>query len=182
MPKSKRDKKISLKKTNKMDLAVQEQKMRETFTAWSKEFKNAYVFEYAGGRVRHKILQDISDSWKPSGFLFAKTKDKSVGLSKDRVSKQCKGPCAFLFTNCTRQEVVDWYKSFEVNDYCRSGSVATTTVKLLKGPLKQFSHNMESYLRQLGLPIKIEKGNYLKYIFICNFCFLFCSRYGYIIK
>lgn len=167
MPKSKRDKKISLTKTNKKGLALKQKIIEDLRTCISK-YESVYVFEY--GSIRNKILKDIRDSWKPSRFFFGKTKVMCVGLGKNkedeveedlhRLSKIVKGQCALLFTNCTRQEVVDWFESFEVKDYCRSGSIATSAVTLQKGPLKQFPHNMEPYLRQLGLPTKLDKGGH----------------------
>lgn len=165
MPKSKRDKKISLTKTNKKGLALK-QKIIEDLRTCVTKYKSIYVFKY--GSIRNKILKDIREVWKPSRFFFGKTKVIAVGLGKNKedeaeddlhkLSAVIKGQCALLFTDCTREEVVDWFNSYEVTDYCRSGSVATTTIKLEKGPLNQFPHNMEPYLRQLGLPTKLERG------------------------
>lgn len=165
MPKSKRDKKISLTKTNKKGLALKQKIIEDLRTCVSK-YKSIYVFKY--GSIRNKILKDIRELWKPSKFFFGKTKVIAVGLGKSKedeaeddlhkLSAVIKGQCALLFTDCTREEVVDWFKSYEVTDYCRSGSIATTTIKLEKGPLNQFPHNMEPYLRQLGLPTKLERG------------------------
>jgi len=33
-----------------------------------------------------------------------------------------------------------------------------TTIELKPGPLNQFSHAMEPYLRQLGMPTKLDRG------------------------
>lgn len=70
-----------------------------------------------------------------------------------------KGPNGLLFTDCSKKEVVEWFESFAVEDYARSGFKATTTVNLTAGPLKQFPHSIEPYLRtKLGMPTKLEKG------------------------
>lgn len=165
MPKSKRDKKISLTKTSKKGLALK-QKIIEDLRECVSRFKSIYVFKY--GSIRNKTLKDIREIWKPSKFFFGKTKVITVGLGRStsdememdvhKLSGIIKGQCALLFTDCERDEVVDWFNSYEVNDYHRSGSISTTTVKLEEGPLKQFPHNMEPYLRQLGMPTKLERG------------------------
>lgn len=165
MPKSKRDKKISLTKTNKKGLALK-QKIIEDVRACISKYKSIYVFEY--GNIRNSIMKEIREVWKPSRFFFGKTKVIAIGLGKNKedeadsdihkLSAVVKGQVALLFTDCTREEVVGWFETYEVNDYSRSGSIVKTTIKLQEGSLKQFPHNMEPYLRQLGMPTKLDKG------------------------
>lgn len=69
-----------------------------------------------------------------------------------------KGQCALLFTDCSKKEVTEWFESFTYDDFARSGFKVDTTVQLKEGPLKQFSHAIEPYLRQLGMPTKLDKG------------------------
>lgn len=69
-----------------------------------------------------------------------------------------KGQCGLLFTDCSKQEVLDWFESFSYEDYARSGFKVDKTIAVPQGPLKQFSHAIEPYLRQLGMPTKLEKG------------------------
>ena len=42
----------------------------------------------------------------------------------------------------------------ETEEYARAGTDATETVELEEGALDGFPHNMEPYLRKLGLPTK----------------------------
>lgn len=65
-------------------------------------------------------------------------------------------------TNSTKQEVVDWFESYAFDDYARTGFKTDTTVELKEGPLKEFSHTQEPYLRKLGMPVKLDRGKVLK--------------------
>lgn len=69
-----------------------------------------------------------------------------------------KGQCGLLFTDSTKKEVTGWFDDYGVEDFARAGFKATQTVQLKEGPLKQFSHSIEPYLRQLGMPTKLDRG------------------------
>lgn len=51
-----------------------------------------------------------------------------------------------------------YFKELHILDYARCGQMATSTVKLSEGPLPQFPFSVESQLRKLGLPTKLDKG------------------------
>lgn len=51
-----------------------------------------------------------------------------------------------------------WFRSYSEGDYARSGNTSTETIHLPAGPLTMFPHNLEPYLRELGLPTTLEKG------------------------
>lgn len=63
-----------------------------------------------------------------------------------------------MFTNEDRDEVKEWFKAFSEPEYARAGNVATDTVVLEEGPMKQFSHSIEPHLRSLGMPTTLNKG------------------------
>lgn len=75
-----------------------------------------------------------------------------------QLSQCLKDQCGLLFTDCNRDEVVEWFNSFSYDDFARAGFKVNTTVKLEEGALKQFAHSIEPYLRQLGMPTKLERG------------------------
>lgn len=77
-----------------------------------------------------------------------------------------KGQCGLLFTDCTKQEVTDWFDDYAVEDFARSGFKANQAVTLEEGPLKQFSHAIEPYLRQLGMPTKLDRGEFINFIIV----------------
>jgi len=45
-----------------------------------------------------------------------------------------------LFTDKSKQEVLDWAENYWAVEYARSGFVATDTVILPAGPLEDFAH------------------------------------------
>lgn len=61
-------------------------------------------------------------------------------------------------TNRNVPDVLQWFKDYRAAEYARSGFIATKDVVLPQGPLKDFSHTIESHLRQLGLPTSLERG------------------------
>ncbi|CAH1991978.1 unnamed protein product [Acanthoscelides obtectus] len=166
MPKSKRDKKISLTKTDKKGQALK-QKIIEDIRSCVEKYKSVYVFSC--NNMRNELMQGVREEWKPgSRFFFGKNRVIAVGLGRSeeeeietdlhKISKVLKGQCGLLFTNCKKKEVAEWFENYAVEDYARSGCVATKTIELKEGPLKQFAHSREPYLRKLGMPTKLDKG------------------------
>ncbi|XP_076264136.1 ribosomal protein LP0-like [Rhynchophorus ferrugineus] len=165
MPKSKRDKKISLTKTDKKGLVLK-QKIVEDVRNCVEKYKSVYLFTFKN--MRNEKMKEVREQWKPSRFFFGKNKVIAIGLGRSKedevendlhkLSDCMKGQCGLLFTDCTKSEVTDWFDSYGVEDFARSGFKATQTVHLKEGPLKQFSHAIEPYLRQLGMPTKLERG------------------------
>lgn len=130
------------------------------------------IFLFSVENMRNSKLKEVRTEWKDSRFFFGKNRVMQVGL-KNFVSneddKQVKtlneltdcltGQCGLLFTNRSRNDVLEWFDSYSESDYARSGFRATETVNLPAGPLPEFSHAMEPHLRTaLGMPTKLEKG------------------------
>ncbi|XP_026576977.1 mRNA turnover protein 4 homolog [Pseudonaja textilis] len=165
MPKSKRDKRVSLTKTTKKGLEVK-QKLIEELRKCVDTYKRLFIFSVAN--MRNNKLKDIRSAWKHSRIFFGKNKVMIVALGhspsdeyKDNlheVSKHLRGEVGLLFTNRKKDEVVNWFSQFRETDFARAGNKATFTVHLDMGPLEQFSHSMEPQLRQLGLPTALKKG------------------------
>ena len=51
-----------------------------------------------------------------------------------------------------------WFEEYSDEDFARSGNIATETVVLDAGPLKEFPHSLEPRLRSLGMPTSLQKG------------------------
>uniref|UniRef100_A0A8D0G7Y2 Ribosome assembly factor mrt4 n=1 Tax=Sphenodon punctatus TaxID=8508 RepID=A0A8D0G7Y2_SPHPU len=165
MPKSKRDKKVSLTKTTKKGLEVK-QNLIEELRKCVDTYKYLFIFSVAN--MRNNKLKDIRNAWKHSRMFFGKNKVMMVALGRGqtdeykenlhKVSKHLKGEVGLLFTNRTKDEVTEWFSQFKEMDFARAGNKATFAVMLDTGPLEQFPHSMEPQLRQLGLPTTLKKG------------------------
>ncbi len=75
-----------------------------------------------------------------------------------RVSGRLVGQCMLLFSNRDRAEVEEFFSSFEAADFARMGMLVTQDVWVRAGPLEQFAHSQEPYLRSLGLPTRLHKA------------------------
>ncbi|XP_053136587.1 mRNA turnover protein 4 homolog [Hemicordylus capensis] len=165
MPKSKRDKKVSLTKTTKKGLEVKQNLIGELRKCVD-TYKRLFIFSFTN--VRNNRLKDIRNAWKHSRIFFGKNKVMMVALGRSptdeykdnlhQVSKHLRGEVGLLFTSRTKDEVLDWFSKFKESDFARAGNKATLTVGLDMGPLEQFPHSMEPQLRQLGLPTALKKG------------------------
>lgn len=166
MPKSKRDKKVSLTKTDKKGLAWKQQ-IIEDIRRCVEKYPNIFVFSVQN--MRNNILKELRNEWKKnSRFIFGKNRIMQIGLGRTeaeevhqelhKVSRKLLGQCGLLFTEKSKEEVLEWAKNYSADEFARSGFVATETVVLPAGPLPDFAHSMEPHLRSLGMPTKLEKG------------------------
>ncbi|KAM4860604.1 mRNA turnover protein 4 homolog [Thomomys bottae] len=165
MPKSKRDKKVSLTKTTKKGLELK-QNLIEELRKCVDTYKYLFIFSVAN--MRNSKLKDIRNAWKHSCMFFGKNKVMMVALGRSpsdeykdnlhQVSKKLRGGVGLLFTNRTKDDVNEWFTKYTQMDLALAGNKAAFTVSLDPRPLEQFPHSMERQLRQLGLPTALKKG------------------------
>ncbi|XP_031552981.1 mRNA turnover protein 4 homolog [Actinia tenebrosa] len=165
MPKSKRNKIVSLTRTKKKGLETKSGLVKEVQDCID-EYKDIYVFSVEN--MRNSKLKDVREEWKHSRFFFGKNKVMIIALGKTpedeyrenlhELSKRLKGQCGLLFTNQSKEDVVSWFKDYSIMDFARSGNKAVYDFTINAGPLDQFPHSMEPNLRQLGLPTSLQKG------------------------
>ncbi|GBO36355.1 mRNA turnover protein 4, partial [Araneus ventricosus] len=140
----------------------------------------AHVFVFAVNDMRNSKLKSVREQWKHSRFCIGKNKVMAMALGRTpeeeyrpnlhKIGQVLVGERGLLFTNQSVDEVTNWFQSYSAGDYARSGNIATEDVILPEGPLEQFPHNLESYLRQLGLPTTLKKGviHLLKEHVVCS--------------
>ncbi|XP_076662528.1 ribosomal protein LP0-like [Halictus rubicundus] len=165
MPKSKRDKKISLTKTSKKGLVLKQQIVEDVRNCVERYTK---IFLISVDNMRNNKLKDLRGEWKDSRFFFGKNKVIALALGKSRedevaeglhkLSAALRGQCGLLFTNRPKKQVLEWMESYEEADHARSGFVVNETVVLPEGPMPEFPHSIEPHLRQLGMPTALQKG------------------------
>lgn len=165
MPKSKRDKKISLTKTSKKGLALKQQIVEDVRSCVEKYSR---IFLISVENMRNNKLKELRAEWKDSRFFFGKNKVMALALGRTcenevaeglhKLSQALKGQHCLLFTNRSKKNVLDWMNNYEEPDYARSGFITTESVVLPEGPLPSFPHSIEPHLRQLGMPTSLQKG------------------------
>ncbi|EPS93383.1 hypothetical protein FOMPIDRAFT_1136298 [Fomitopsis schrenkii] len=174
MPKSKRQKLVSLTKVSK--------KTREQKNALLKEVQeNADKWEYCWlfevGNMRNAHLKTVRKLWKDSARIFfgrgavmakalGTTLEEEHRMGLHKLAKQIKGQVGLFFTSSPPSEVLEWFADFQQPDFARSGNTASQTYIIPAGPVMQqhstppepFPHNEEPQLRKLGLRTRMVRG------------------------
>jgi len=166
MPKSKRDKKISLTRVEKKNGLETKQKLVDKIRTGVDNYARIFVFKVEN--MRNNKLKSVRESWSHSKFFLGKNKvmAKALGNTEEeeyndqlhKVSLCLRNQCGLLFTNETKENVLEYFSNLAEPDFARTGGTATETIVLKEGPLPEFSHSMEPQLRQLGLPTSLNKG------------------------
>lgn len=171
MPKSKRDKKVSLTKTDRKGLSNKQQ-IIEDIQQCREKYDNIFLFSVQN--MRNSKLKDVRAEWKNSRFFFGKNRVMQLGLKlisddenseptkleqgMEQLREQMIGQCGLLFTSESKKTVLEWFDTYQAEEFARGGFRATKTVKLKPGPLEEFSHAIEPHLRSLGMPTKLDRG------------------------
>lgn len=166
MPKSKRDKDVSLTKVKKR---TKEAKFSlvEAIRAAVDEYKTLFLFTVENMRTT-KFVQVRQEFKQDSRFFFGKNNVMAIALGRSseneykdglhKISKRFQGQCGLMFTNRPISQVLQYFASFKELDYARAGHEVDETVTLPAGPLEHFAFSMEPQLRKLGLPTQLQKG------------------------
>eukprot|EP00250_Pteridium_aquilinum_P005509 c15590_g1_i1 orf=122-814(+) len=166
MPKSKRNKLVTLSKTKKKGRESKESLVK-TVRQCLDDYSTLYIFAFEN--MRNIKFKEFRDSLKDSSRLFlgsnkvlqialGRTKAEEVKDGLHKASEMLHGECGLFLTNLPKEEVKRIFEEFEEYDFGKTGSLATETVELKEGPLDQFSHDMEPFLRKQGLPVRLNRG------------------------
>ena len=167
MPKSKRAQKVSLTKVQSKG-RERKTSLVEEVRGCADSYQSAYVLD--AQNMRNMALKEVRAKLVGSRLFFGRTKLLSSALGRtvaeehrDCLSQVAKalhgqGEAGLLFTNETKAKVQAVLDQTQVDEFARAGCTATDDVELPEGPLLQFPHNMEAYLRKLGLPTRLLNG------------------------
>ncbi|KAK1271470.1 hypothetical protein QJS04_geneDACA006039 [Acorus gramineus] len=166
MPKSKRNRTVTLSKTKKKGKDQREAVVNSIRNA-IEDYSSIYVFSFEN--MRNTKFKELREQLKTSSrFFLGSNKVMQVSLGRTaadeirpgvhKVSKFLRGNTGLFFTNLPTEEVLRMFETYEEHDFARTGSIATEKVELEEGPLTQFSHEMEPFLRQQGMPVRLNKG------------------------
>ncbi|XKL69431.1 hypothetical protein PGB90_007200 [Kerria lacca] len=166
MPRSKRDKKISLTKTTKKGIDLKQNVIKKVQNA-VEEFEHIFVFHT--NNIRNGKLKQIRMLWKDSRFLFGKnkvmahalgrTESQEIQINLHKLASKIEGQCGLLFTNRKKEEIIEFFNTYREREYASAGFTPSETITIPEGPLPaEFIHSMESQLRKLGMPVLLKNG------------------------
>ncbi|KAJ3680879.1 hypothetical protein LUZ60_015368 [Juncus effusus] len=166
MPKSKRNREVTLSKTKKKGRSAKEA-LVSSINQGLQDFNTAYVFTYEN--MRNQVFKEFREQFKSSGrFFLGSNKVMQISLGRSpadeikprihKLSRFLRGDSGLFLTNLPKEEVERFFGGFEEHDFARTGTIATEKIELKEGPLDQFTHEMEPFLRKQGLPVRLNKG------------------------
>ncbi|KAL8540679.1 hypothetical protein ACS0TY_002060 [Phlomoides rotata] len=126
MPKSKRNRQVTLSKTKKKGREHKENVLNSIRDAVEK-YESAYVF--AVENMRNLKFKEFRDKLRSSSrFFLGSNKVMQIALGRS------------------------------VSDEIKPRMHKISKVELNEGPLDQFTHEMEPFLRKQGMPVRLNKG------------------------
>ncbi|KAK6156939.1 hypothetical protein DH2020_011187 [Rehmannia glutinosa] len=160
MPKSKRNRPVTLSKTKKKGREHKENVVNSIRDAVEK-YDSAYVFTFEN--MRNLKFKEFRDRLKSSSrFFLGSNKVMQVALGRSvadeirsglhKISKLLRGDSGLCFTSLPKEDIQRLFNEYEDYDFAR------TEVELKEGPLDQFTHEMEPFLRKQGMPVRLNKG------------------------
>lgn len=149
------------KKTDKVNEAV---KIREELS----RYERVYVikFNMAGTKYQSRMRMEFRDAIRlcmsshsvlSHAIGFAEEDSARPELFKLR---ECLSEhTGLLMTTAVPHEtIMSYVNGLTGEEYATCGFIATQTFTVQAGPLPQFSFSMEAYLRELGLPVRLDNG------------------------
>ncbi|KAG4945350.1 hypothetical protein JHK87_041357 [Glycine soja] len=126
MPKSKRNRQVTLSKTKKKG-----RDHKETIVNGIKDAAEKYgcVYVFSFENMRNQKFKEFREQLKSNSRFF---------LGSNKVMQVALGRSA--------------------SDEIRPGLHKVSKVDLKEGPLEQFTHEMEPFLRKQGMPVRLNKG------------------------
>jgi mRNA turnover protein 4 len=171
MPKSRRDKVVALTQTKKKD---REWKggLIDSIRAALDEYSGVFVFRCAN--LRNNVFKDMkADLRDSSRFFMGSNKVMQVALGKGpedeqrdglhKLSSHVRGHAGVCFSNLSAADLASALERYATADFARTGSVASETVVVERGPVRGphgglMEHTMEPTLRKNGMPTKLNRG------------------------
>jgi mRNA turnover protein 4 len=166
MPKSKRAQTVTLSRTQKKG-RDRKQTIIDEVRGCCDAYHSVYAFD--ASNMRNAALKEVRAKLAGSRLLFGRTKLLTAALGRSPSEEYRDGICqvaqalaggeaGLIFTNEKPAVIERVLEETQTPEFARAGNLATEDVELPAGPLTNFPHNMEPYLRKLGLPTKLDMG------------------------
>ncbi|KAF3079577.1 mRNA turnover and ribosome assembly protein [Orbilia oligospora] len=177
MPKSKRNKLISLTKTQKKG---RENNVRIFDAIRAALDEHSFVWVFSVASMRNAQLKEVRAEFQDSRIFFGKTKvmTKALGTTREdeyrdnlsKLSKYMNGEVGLLLTNRTPEAVTEFFDNFSAMDFARAGAVSPLTFTVPAGTVYSrggeiaeeddvpLAHSLETTVRGLGMPTRLVNG------------------------
>lgn len=151
-------------KKKKQDKIEQGNQIRENL----QKYERVYVLSFSSAKTSHQAA--IRLRFRSSTLCMAKNSiiGHALGLTEETSTRPgmyklneylSQGEITALFmTNEPHDDVIAFLETLADEEFANCGFIATDTVTIPAGPLEQFPFNMDSYLRELGLPVQLDNG------------------------
>uniref|UniRef100_A0A7S2JP44 Ribosome assembly factor mrt4 n=1 Tax=Cyanoptyche gloeocystis TaxID=77922 RepID=A0A7S2JP44_9EUKA len=165
MPKSKRNKVVSLSRTEKKGLERKKNLVQQVRDCVEK-YTSLVVFSFEN--MRSKKFKDVRIRFRASRIFLGKNKVIALALGRtpeeehrpslSQVSQKLVGSVGLMFTNDSKEDTLSYLSSVCEFDYAQAGFVATHDVHYPVGPMENIAHPLEPRLRALGMPTLLKDG------------------------
>lgn len=141
-------------------------------------YQRIYVIKFTTLKDDH--LADIRRRFRSStlsiskkkiiGYALGTNEETSIRPNIYQLNQYLGENTALFMTDEPHEEVVAFMQSLTCPEYATTGFIATETFVVPAGNLAQFTFNMESHLRELGLPVQLDNGviNNLRDYEVCH--------------
>lgn len=178
MPRSKRNKVVTLSKTIKKPGRENNEKLFTQIRECVDTYEHIFVFSV--DNMRNTYLKDVRNELGDSRLFFGKTKvmAKALGLTREdeyreglsTLSQHLSGNVGLLFTSRSPSDIKEFFDNFVRTDFARAGLKATYDFVVPAGtvysrggeiPVEDdvpLPHSLETTVRGLGMPTRLVLG------------------------
>jgi mRNA turnover protein 4 len=165
MPKSKKEKKVSLTQVRPKDRDHKSKVVTDVREAIDSH-NSMYLFSF--DNMRSNKFKDVRVAFRDSKIFMGKNKLLQLACGRSvedeyaenlkSVSKLISGSVGLMMTSRSRKEVEDYFRDFKSDDFARAGAVATETVLLKQSEVEVHPVSMVEQFRKLGVPVEVKNG------------------------
>lgn len=178
MPRSKRNKQVSLTQTTKRPGRENNERLFTTIRESVDTYPTLLVFSVQNMRNTH--LKEVRSELCDSRLFFGKTKvmAKALGLTESeelrpnlhKLSQHITGNVGLLFSPRKPADLIEYFENFVREDFSKMGAVSPITFVVPQGVVTSLGgqvpveddvplpHSLETTVRNYGMPTKLVKG------------------------
>lgn len=168
MPRSKRNREVTLSKVRKEPSKAKKDALVEKLHDAVEKYSHGYILKVEN--ERNQFIKEVRRRFKAGVLFMGKNNVMKLALGNapenevaDNISflsNEISGCCALLFCDEPAAEVQTYFMELHNETFARCGAVATDTVIIPEGEMK-FPGSLEPHLRSIGLPTTLKESKVL---------------------